>query len=147
METLRWILRELDDEQAVPAHQGGNYLIIRMIILSGVLAAAWGIAWWWFVRCEQECGEVERDAQGMFQRGELLSAIALIDAVDARCRCARFTTGDASPQYALAKACLERLLTEGQSPEIGRILAHARGPILKELAKQSADVFPEKSKP
>lgn len=41
------------------------------------------------------CVAAEHAAQDLFQRGELLSALALIGAVDTRCRCSRFTSGDA----------------------------------------------------
>jgi hypothetical protein len=88
------------------------------------------------VRCERDCAAVDRDAQDLFQHGEFLSVLALIDAVDARCRCSRFTSGDSPPQYALAQACLRQLLSEGPNAEVERILLRARGRILMELAKQ-----------
>jgi len=110
-------------------------LSARLIVLAGLLAAAGGAAlWWWFVLCERDCAAADRHAQDLFQRGELLAALALLDKVDARCDCSRFTSGDAPPQYALAQACLRQLRSEGRSVEVQDLLARARGPILKELA-------------
>lgn len=105
------------------------------IVLIAVMAAGLA-AWWWFVRCDRTCAAADRVAQTLFERGELLSALALIDSTDARCRCARFTSGDASPQYAIAAACLRALLAEGRRTEAERVLAQARGSILRELAKR-----------
>jgi hypothetical protein len=110
-------------------------LTLVAIVLAVVLVVL--SAWWWFVRCERNCGEVLRHAQDMFERGELSLALARIDAVDAKCHCSRFTSGDAPPQYSLAQACLERLLSEGRLDEVERLLAQAQGPILKELGKRN----------
>jgi len=109
-------------------------VIAWVIVLIGGLTAATAAAWWWFRRCEHACLEVDLGAQNLFERGELLSALALIDAVDARCHCARFSSGDAPPQYALAQTCLLQLLSKGRSAEVESLLRHARGPILRELA-------------
>lgn len=107
----------------------------RLALLAGLLVAAGAAAWWWwFVRCERDCIAAERHAQELFQRGELLPALALIDQVDARCNCARFTSGDAPPHYSLAVVCVRQLRGEGRSLEVQDLLEHARGPILKELA-------------
>ena len=116
-------------------------MISRAIMLGGALTAA-AAAWWWFVRCARACVAAEHAAQDLFQRGELLSALALIGAVDARCRCSRFTSGDAPPQYALAQACLRQLLNEGRSTDVEHLLAHARGPILTDLSKGLGDHTP-----
>lgn len=71
-------------------------MILHGIMLGGALtAAAVAAAWWWFVRCARACVAAEHTAQDLFQRGELFSALALIDSVDAQCRCSRFTSGDA----------------------------------------------------
>ena len=112
-------------------------MTVRVLVSIGALVAIAAVCWWWFARCERACAAIDRDTQELFQRGELLSALALIDAVDARCRCARFTSGDAPPQYALALTSLRQLLIEGRSSEVRRLLANARGPILKELATQA----------
>lgn len=61
-------------------------------------------------RCEGDCAAVDREAQRLYQRGDLLLALVLIDKVDARCRCERFTSGDAPPEYSWAQACLRQLL-------------------------------------
>jgi hypothetical protein len=115
-------------------------MIAPMILLAGVVAAAGAAVWWRrIVRCEHDCSGVDHDSQEMFRRGELLFALALIDGVDARCHCSRFTSGDASPQYALAKTCIEALVKEGQHARVKQLLAQARGSILKELAQQLAD--------
>lgn len=116
-------------------HQGGHDLIARVIALAGLLAAVGGAIWWWFVRCERDCAASDREAQELFRRGELLSVLTLIDGTDARCRCSRFTSGDAPAQYALARACLRQLLIEGRRDEAEGFLARARSPILRELAK------------
>jgi hypothetical protein len=107
-------------------------MTIRASILIGVSAMA--AAWWWFVRCEHVCARADQDAQDLFQRGELLSTLSLIDKVDSRCSCTRFTSGDTPPQYAMAQVCLRQLLNEGRSTEVEQLLAHAHGPILSELA-------------
>jgi hypothetical protein len=109
----------------------------RAIILIVLLVTAGAASlWWWFVRCEWDCEEVDHEAQKLFQQGEFLSVLMLIDDVDARCHCSRFTSGDSPPQYALAQACLKQLLDKEQNEDIGLILARARGPILRQLAKQ-----------
>ena len=108
-------------------------MIAWVIVLVGTLAVA--AAWWWFVHCKRTCTEVDHNAHDLFRRGELMSVLTLIDAVDTRCRCERFTSGDASPHYALAQACILQLLNEGRSDEVKCFLMRARGPILKELAK------------
>jgi hypothetical protein len=108
-------------------------VILRALLVTGVLLAVAG-AWWWFVRCERVCAALDRDAQELFERGELLTALERIDRVDARCRCSRFTAGDAPPQYTLAQASLSRLLSAGRHNEVQQLLAQARGPILKEFA-------------
>jgi hypothetical protein len=103
------------------------------LILVAVLAAGAG-AWWWRYRAaERACTQVAEDAQALFDRGQPLAALERIDAVDARCDCGRFTSGDEPPEYALARACLERLRSQGQGAEADRALAAARGPILREL--------------
>jgi hypothetical protein len=118
-------------------------VIARSIMLVGVFAAAAiGVAWWWFVHCENACVAADHAAQDLFQRGELLSLLRLIDGVDARCRCARFTAGDPPPQYALAQACLRQLLGEGRSAEVEHLLTQTRGPILKDLSKGLGDYTP-----
>jgi hypothetical protein len=113
-------------------------MIMRILFLVGLLIVAAAAAWWyWFTRCERACAALEVEAQYLFQRGEFLAALTLIDTVDARCRCERFTSGDTPPQYALAQACIRQLLSEGHSAEVGRLLTSARGTILRELAKRT----------
>jgi len=102
-------------------------------------AAGAATAWWWFVRCEQDCARADRSAQLLFDRGELLVMLALIDAVDVRCRCGRFTQGDVPPQYALAHAALQEFFREGRRAETERLLAQARSPMLKDLARRLND--------
>src|SRR5687768_592462 len=102
MGNVRPFLRELDVDQTIPTHQGRYHMSNLIIVLIGVLATV-GALWWWFVRCGHECMEADRDAQNLFQQGELWSALALIDTVDAKCHCSRFTSGDAPIQYALAQ--------------------------------------------
>ena len=111
----------------------------RPFAFAGALAAAalaGALGFWWCVRCDGDCAVADGDAEGLFRRGEPLAALSLLDVVDARCRCSRFTSGDAPPQYALAQACLRRLLDEGREAEVEGLLARARGPILRELAAE-----------
>jgi hypothetical protein len=116
-----------------------NFRLIWVAMALASVAAAW---WWWYVRCERDCAAADHKAEELFRRGELLSALALIDAMDARCHCERFTSGDAPLQYTLARTCLRRLLSQGRSAEVEAFLTHVRGPILKELS--SARVQGEK---
>lgn len=90
-------------------------------------------------RCERACESGDEDAQELLRRGDPLAALRLLDEVDARCRCARFTSGDAPPQYALAIACLQRLRDEGRDAERRQALVEARGPILRDLAVTERD--------
>ncbi len=109
---------------------------MRVILPAMVLGSVAAVLWWWYMRCERACTAADRAAEDLFQRGELLSALSLIDAADARCHCGRFTSGDAPPQYALAQACLRGLLSRGQRAEVERFLARVRGPILRELSNR-----------
>lgn len=95
------------------------------------------LAWLWYVRCEKACAAAEHTAQDMFQRGEVVSVLEFIDDMDTRFNCARFTCGDAPPLYALAEACILKLSSDGQSSEKEKVLANARGRMLKELAKRT----------
>jgi hypothetical protein len=103
----------------------------------GVLTLV-GVAtlWWWFVQCEQECAVTDRDAQTLFQRGEFYSVLVLINAVDTKCHCSRFTSGDPPTQYSLAQACIRQLREKGLSRDVEDFLIGVRSPILKELAKR-----------
>jgi hypothetical protein len=114
----------------------------RGALLVSPLTTAFVAARRWFARCERACAAADRDAHDLFQRGELRSALAVIDAVDAKCRCSRFTAGDAPPQYALAQACLRELLEEGRGAEAEDILAQARGPILRGLGWDGGGFVP-----
>jgi hypothetical protein len=110
-------------------------LNVSSIVLAAVVAAALS-AWWWFVHCEYRCATADHDSDALYQRGELWSALALIDSTDAGCRCARFTSGDMPPQYAVAQACIRALRQEGRGADVDRLLARTRSSILQELAKQ-----------
>jgi hypothetical protein len=90
----------------------------------------------WFVRCESTCAEAQSDAENLFARGSYLEALAVVAAADAKCRCARFTSGDAPPQYALADACLRALIDDGRRAEVEVLVEQSGGPILRELAAQ-----------
>lgn len=63
------------------------------------------------------CVAAEHAAQDLFHRGELLSALALIGAVDTRCRCSRFTSGDA-PHSTPCPGLSPQLLNEGRSTDV-----------------------------
>lgn len=102
-----------------------------------VLAMA-AVVWWWRDRCERACLAIEREADALFERGDLVGTLRRIDEVDTRCACTRFTSGDASPLYALAFACLERLRREGREADVARVLAGARGSILREFREAAA---------
>lgn len=102
------------------------------LALAGLPVSAFAIAvWWWFVRCEAVCAQADRDVEDLFGRGNWQSALDMIDGVDARCHCSRFTSGDAPPQYAIAEATLRGLVAKGRREEAERALARARGPILR----------------
>ena len=108
-------------------------MIVRALLAS-VLAGALG-ACWWIGRCERDCAAAEVAAQSLFDRGDALGTLGVIDSADARCRCSRFTAGDAPALYSLAQACLRKLADSGRTADASRLLAGARGPILQELAK------------
>jgi hypothetical protein len=91
-------------------------------------------AFWWFELCSRDCLAMEAQANESFERGEPLAALRLIDDVDAWHHCSRFTSGDEPPEYALARVSIERLRAEGRAAEVEALFAHARGPILQELA-------------
>jgi hypothetical protein len=95
------------------------------------------LAWWNRQRCARACDDANYEAETLFQKGDFLSALTLIDQVDTRCNCSRFTSGDMPPEYSLAQACLRQLLNKGQDAEIHFILARTRSPILMELRKST----------
>lgn len=101
-----------------------------LLIVLGLVAV-----WWWWPECEQRCDSVDHRTQDLLRRGQELSALALIDDVDARCHCGRFTSGDEPPQSATLRVCVERLLGGSQRAELLRHLDQARGPMLRELSK------------
>lgn len=111
-------------------------VLAALVVLAGVAGAA---RWWWLARCERACANADRDAHTLFNRGEVVAALELIDAVDARCDCSRYTSGDAPPQYALADACLRQLLRDQRSADFRRIASNARGPILRALLRESPE--------
>jgi len=100
-----------------------------------VLASGAGASWWWHVTAERECHEAERNAADLFDRHEPIQSLEVVDEVDARCNCARFTSGDEPGQTSIARACLRQLSREGRVSEAREVLGRARGPILRELAK------------
>ncbi len=106
-----------------------------IILLTGIFVIAGIAAWLWYARCERICLVTDRKGEDLIKRGEYLSLLALINDVDGRCNCTRFTSGDAPAQYALAEACIRLLLNDGQSAQVNQIMANARSPILKELSK------------
>jgi hypothetical protein len=71
----------------------------------------------------------------LFDRGDPLAALRLIDEVDAWHHCSRFTEGDEPPESALARTAVARLRADGHAAEVEALFAHARGPILQELAR------------
>jgi hypothetical protein len=110
---------------------GRAALVLLAVLAAGAVGAA---VWWWRYRAaERACLQVVDDASALFDGGQPLAALERIDAVDARCRCSRFTSGDEPPEYSLARACLKRLREQGQGADADRALAAARGPILREL--------------
>lgn len=87
----------------------------------------------WLVRtghCERRCGAALAEAEGLFAAGQALGALRALDAADAACDCARFTGGDAPPEFSLAIACGRRLQEGGQNVELSALLSAAKGPIL-----------------
>lgn len=106
-----------------------------VVVVAIVLAGGAGASWWWYVAADDECREADRNAADLFDRHELVQSLKLVDEVDGRCDCARFTSGDAPPQYAIAWACLRQLDREGRGSEAREVLASARSPMLKSLAK------------
>jgi len=112
--------------------------MIRWVIVLSAIVATVGalILWWWFVRCETDCAAADRAAEDLFERGELLSVLELIDTVDSKCHCSRFTSGDAPTQYALAQECVRQLRGKGMTTELERLLMHSRSPILMEVANR-----------
>lgn len=105
-----------------------------MRALALLAATAGAFAWWRYADAERACAAAEGDARRLLQDGDAEGALRLIDGVDARCRCARFTHGDAPPQYTLAGAALRQLRDRGGGDAARRLLAEARGPLLRELA-------------
>ncbi|MCP3059829.1 hypothetical protein LXT21_13675 [Myxococcus sp. K38C18041901] len=103
----------------------------------GLLPIVLGLVavWWWWPECQQRCDSVDQRTQELLHREQELSALALIDGVDARCHCGRFTSGDEPPQSATLRVCIQRLLDGGQRTELMRHLDQARGPMLRELSK------------
>jgi hypothetical protein len=108
----------------------------RTVAALAALAAAG--AWVRYARAERDCARAERDARRRLEEDDPAAALALLDRVDARCRCARFTRGDAPPQYTLADAALRRLEARGEHTRARRLLAGARGPLLRDLARETA---------
>jgi hypothetical protein len=109
-----------------------------MRALAALAVAAGAFAWWRYADAERRCAAAERDTRGLLERGAAADALRHIDEVDARCRCARFTRGDAPPHYSLAAAALRHLEERGEHAQAQRILSGARGPLLRELARDAA---------
>ncbi|AKF86399.1 hypothetical protein MFUL124B02_26215 [Myxococcus fulvus 124B02] len=103
----------------------------------GLLLIALGLVagWWWWFESARRCDAVDQQSQALLSQGHELSALALIDDVDAHSHCGRFTSGDPPPQYTTLRVCIERLLGGSQRAELLRSLDEARGPMLRELAK------------
>lgn len=107
--------------------------LIGVAVLAAVGLAA--VLWHWHRdRCESDCAAAAHESAGLLARGEAQAALKLLDAVDARCTCERFTSGDAPPEYSLAQACIRKLQSAGRTQELDEILARATGPILKSIA-------------
>lgn len=121
-----------------------TFLIILLGVLLGVLVIA-GLAAWRYVNCDAACSEADVKIERLFDRGEFLSALMLIDKIDARCNCGRFTSGDPPSQYSLAQACFRQLSSDGRTAEMEMLLANAQGPILKEFwAARKKTIKPQK---
>ena len=71
-------------------------------------------------------------------QGDFRSALAELDKTDAECNCARFTKGDAPPEYAAMAVYLDRLLDRDGKAAIVEVTRRARGRMLTEMAKKFA---------
>lgn len=103
----------------------------------GVAVLAGAALWWRYARGERDCARAEADARRLLQQDEPGAVLELIDGVDARFRCARYTAGDAPPIYSLAHAALQRLRERGEGAAADRLLARARGPLLCGIAGEA----------
>lgn len=77
----------------------------------------------------RSCRAVVEEADALLLQNRPAEALRRIDAVDALHRCARFTEGDAPPEYAAARYALEQL----DGPAQALALEEARGPLLRSL--------------
>ena len=109
----------------------------RLLALPLLLGLAWLVR---MSRCERRCGAALAEAEGLFAAGQALGALRTLDAADARCDCARFTSGDAPPEFSLAIACGRRLQAGGQQAELNALLSTAKGPILGMLREHPAAI-------
>jgi hypothetical protein len=106
--------------------------IVAVVALASVVAAAI-----WVERrdrCADRCNVALEHADRLAAGGDLRAALTTIDEEDSSCSCGRFTDGDEPPEYASARAYLQRLRADGRVGEANEIAAAARGPILRELA-------------
>ena len=131
----------MGDEPAIPADQGSDDLKARAVLVLAGAGVSLVAGHRRFVRCERACAEAQGDAEDLFAQGRYLEALAVIGSNDSKCRCARFTSGDAPPQYALADACLRALLDDGRRAEIDELVEQTGGPILTELAAAGTGRF------
>lgn len=84
-------------------------------------------------RCSRQCTAVTL-AERHAERGGYFDAITVLDGVDASCGCARFTEGDAPPEYSAMRAYLKRYREQAGEGAVKKIADDANGPILRELA-------------
>ena len=107
--------------------QPSTYLLIAVALL-----VAFGV--WRMLRddCEQQCSVAVQEAQKLGEDGAVEDGLVMLDAVDAKCGCARGYEGDAPPADSTMRALLSKLMEQGDAEANARVTKEAKGPLLKE---------------
>lgn len=103
---------------------------VAAVVGLGVLGLGVGVAGWvhrWN-QCSAECTQGLREAKGIAKEGRVMEAIFVLDEVDRRCDCMRFTEGDEPPEHSAMKKWVARVCAEGGKIEPGE---DGAGPILR----------------
>lgn len=103
-----------------------------VIILTAIIIACWRN----HSRCYKRCLASLNRAEQLAAQGDFRSALAELDKTDAECNCAKFTKGDAPPEYAAMAVYLDRLLDRNGKAAIVEVKRHARGKMLTEMTKE-----------
>lgn len=113
--------------------KAGLLTSVSVLIFGGMLF------WLSFQRCEQACIKADVKAQSLFEDGQYMAVLLLVDKTDSHCGCSEYTSGDAPSQYALASISMDRLLADtAQYAQLKKLIQRTKSPVLNKLANDLA---------